>query len=81
MWQWLRRLIPDLNSLAAMSWLGYAMPPLYLLEEIDSPDEDGELDSEPAVGPPPGHPERLADGRPLTPAERELWARLLGTNW
>jgi hypothetical protein len=27
--------------------------------------------------PPPGHPERLADGRPLSPAEAGLWRQLL----
>ncbi len=34
--------------------------------------------ADPAFGPPPGHPERLAAGAPPSAAERDLFRRLLG---
>ena len=64
-----------------MSWYGYVVPPLSLLEQADAAAEDDTHDQEAAAGPPPGHPDRLTDGQPLTPAERELWERLRGLDW
>lgn len=64
-----------------MSWFGYVMPPVSLMEQAESAAENGTPEHEPAMGPPPDHPERLADGQPLTPAERELWERLRGIDW
>jgi hypothetical protein len=78
MWQWLRRLAPDLETLAAMSWYGCVIPLPSLFEQADSAAENDTPDSEPAM--PPDHFDRPADGEPLTSTEREQWERLRG-NW
>lgn len=62
-----------------MSWYAYVMPLPSLLEQADSAAENETPGQAPAMRPPPDHPERPADGQPLTPAERELWERLRGS--
>jgi hypothetical protein len=64
-----------LESLACLAWLG----PVVLAPAVPAKpagESPGQTD-----GPPPGHPERLAAGRPPTPAELELWAGLDGLDW
>ena len=75
--QLLRRLLLLLlNSFSALSWMavGIVVPPL----SSDAPEE---TEPDPAIGPPPGHPERPGRTRPLTPAERELLAGLGEIDW
>jgi hypothetical protein len=72
----LRRLMPGLlNSMSVWTYLGQVVVTLPVSQDEE---QDG---TEPgtAIGPPAGHPERPAGDRPMTPAERELWANLEGT--
>lgn len=72
--QRLRRLVPELlNSMTMWSWLGQVVVTLPVFP-------DDEQKPETPVGPPPGHPERPAGHRPMTPEEREIWANLEGTD-
>ena len=75
--RWTRRLIPrwydPLRSLMVVCgyWLLY-------VDEMPrgQPDDPEQTPHENAIEMPPGHPERMTECRPLSAAERELWAAL-----
>lgn len=73
--RWLRRLIPrcddPLRSLALVCG-----PWRFLVDSTPPNLPDGTEPTQNAIEPPPGHPERLTEHRPLSAAERELWAAL-----
>ncbi len=81
----LRRAAAELLcSLSVLSWLGHMIvippDPSVLDDEVGATSASGPLTG-PAGAPPPGHPERVMGGRPLTDAEREFWTHLEGLDW
>lgn len=81
-WQWIRHLMPRwdylLRPLAIFG--GYWVLPGSHVPS-DPPEQRGQPGWPEAAEPPPGHPERLVKGQPLSPAERQLWVALDGIDW
>jgi hypothetical protein len=80
--KWIRRLKLCLDlPMAGLAMVGaYWTLPVAEASQ-DKADASQERDVPAIVGPPPGHPERLIDNQPLTPAELTLWASLGEINW
>lgn len=76
--RWIHRLIPRWYDprRSLMVVCGYWMLDVdYMPRDLPDDTEQNTIEL------PPGHPERLTKSRPLSAAERELWAALDGIDW
>ena len=82
MWKWRGYLMPKRsNCFYVLTITGGYWAPVGRYPGQDLAGHLPQAGSAATAGPPPGHPERLVDGRSLSASERHEWAVLAGLEW